>query len=131
MQLKITNVCSVAIRSTTSSLNHHYKTQLITKNCSEAKWRVQRQSEARAEETTRQTTMDPIANTIVLLKQTEEGSSLSEARREIKERNKVTNIQSKPIDFHDRIRKMPTMFRNICFLELSKEFPGDTKTSSN
>ena len=36
------------------------------------------------------------------------------------------------IHFHDEKRKTnPKIFLNICFLELSEEFPRDLKTSSN
>ena len=37
------------------------------------------------------------------------------------------------IDFHDKIGKNPKILvsLNICFLELSEEFPRDSKTSSN
>ena len=35
------------------------------------------------------------------------------------------------IHFHDKIGKIAEISRNICFLELSEEFPRDSKTSSN
>ena len=35
------------------------------------------------------------------------------------------------IHFHDKIRKVPLKFQIFCFLELSEEFPRDSKTSSN
>ena len=35
------------------------------------------------------------------------------------------------IHLHDKIGKDPKVSHNICFLELSEEFPRDSKTSSN
>ena len=35
------------------------------------------------------------------------------------------------IHVHDKIRKIPKIFLNICFLELSEEFPMDSKISLN
>ena len=35
------------------------------------------------------------------------------------------------IYFHNKIRKNPEIALNICFLELSEEFPGDSETISN
>ena len=35
------------------------------------------------------------------------------------------------IHFHDDIGKNPKISLNICFLDLSEEFPRDSKTSSN
>ena len=35
------------------------------------------------------------------------------------------------IHFHDKIRQFPKISLTICFLELSEEFPRDSKTSSN
>ena len=40
-------------------------------------------------------------------------------------------MSTRNIHFHDKIRKIPLKSQNICFLKLSKEFPRDTKTSSN
>ena len=35
------------------------------------------------------------------------------------------------IHFHDKIQTIPKISLNICFLELSEEFPRDSKPSSN